>query len=133
MMALCFTSCGPKSGSIKEDGKVSYIGTYTFTCSGGQLDEDHDNKLQLNSTSATKDVFPIDFYVIYDYFGSFKIQGTGSYSGNISTGSTLNVKGLYFKVGSSSVNGSGTLYINSLDTNNDGKKTGTASYEFAEE
>ncbi|MDD6060782.1 MAG: hypothetical protein PUB97_10480 [Ruminococcus sp.] len=130
MMAFCATSCKPK-GSAKEDGKVSYNGTYTFTCSGSDLASCHSNKLEIHSTSYTKDVFPIDFYVDMGVAGNYKVKGIGTYSGSISTGSKLTIKNLYIQVGSSKMAANGILTINKLDTNNDGVKSGSATYYFS--
>lgn len=134
MMAFCATSCeNPFStgkGTAKEDGKVTYNGTYVFTCSGGELASGHDNKLEVHSTSATKDVLPIDFYIDFAD-DDFKVRGTGKYSGSISSGSTLTITNLYVSVGTSKMSVDGKLTINKLDTNNDGVKSGSATYNFS--
>ncbi|MBO5382895.1 MAG: hypothetical protein J6A30_01195 [Ruminococcus sp.] len=134
MMAFCATSCiipgSTGKGTAKEDGKVSYNGTYVFTYSGGELASGHDNKLEIHSTSSTKDVFPIDFYI--ELAGDdYKVKDTGEYSGSISSGSTLTIEDLYVSAGSGKMSVNGKLTINKLDVNNDGTKSGSATYNFS--
>ena len=124
LSAVAATSCG---GDADEDG-YKYYNTYYFYCSGGQLDDGHSNLLTLNSSNNS--VSASDFYMVYDYVGSFKVQGSGKYSGTIAKGKTLKVSGLYAWIAGSRVNASGNVTINKLDTVRDYKADGEVSYDF---
>lgn len=125
LSVVAATSCG---GGADEDG-YKYYNTYYFYCEGGQLDEGHSNLLTLNTNNNS--VSASDFYMVYDYVGSFKVQGSGKYTGTIAKGKTLKVSGLYANVGGSKVNASGSVTINKLDTVRDYRADGEVSYQFS--
>ena len=122
--AVMTTACHDKA---KEDGSKTNT-TYTFYCSGGQLAEGHQNCLTLNTSK--KSVSASDFYMDYE-IATYRVQGSGTYSGTIAKGKELTVTGLYTYIGGSKVNASGTITINKLDLVRDGKANGEVSYKFS--